>query len=421
VSEEFAADAILPESSLIAEAAPVGTFYSLRYPGSKRYFLGLILSMVGTWMQSTALAWLVLHELRSTGKVLATVQVFQFFPMLVLGAWAGSLADKMDKRRLMLVSQVALGLAALVLAGLTLNHSITVRLVYLLSGLSGLASAFDTPVRRAMIGDLVPKDALPNAMSLNTSVMTSSRVIGAALGGFVTKFFGTGWCFLLNGLSYVFMIVAVTGLRSRQHAIIATKSEGGVVQGFAHVWNTPKLRISMLCTLIVATFLFNYGVTFPLMIEKVFKRDSDVLGVMLAVAGGGSFVGAIISAKRRKPSLDLFLMASFGMGAAGLAVGWSPNVWLASVAAFALGLFGGLLMSQLSGLLIALSPPSMRGRVLALQSVVFLGSTPIGSPIIGAVSDRFGPRWGVLVGGYATIAAAGLALAMRQSAQRNEL
>ncbi len=413
MSEEFAADAIPPEPADPA-SAPVGTFYSLRYPGAKRYFLGLILSMVGTWMQSTALAWLVLHELKSTGKVLATVQVFQFAPILVLGAWAGSLADKMDKRRLMLVSQVALGLAAVALAALTLNHSITIRLVYLLAALSGLASAFDTPVRRAMIGDLVPKDALPNAMSLNTSVMTSSRVIGAAVGGFVTKFFGTGWCFLLNGASYLFMIVAITGLRSREHAIIATKSEGGVVQGIAHVWKSPKLRISMLCTLIVATFLFNYGVTFPLMIEKVFKRDSDLLGVMLAVAGAGSFAGAIISAKRRRPSLDLFLMASFGMGVSGLAVGWSANVWWASGAAFSLGLFGGLLMSQLSGLLIALSPPSMRGRVLALQSVVFLGSTPIGSPIIGAVSDRYGPRWGVLVGGYATIFAAGLAFVMRQ-------
>jgi MFS family permease len=394
------------------------TFHSLRYPGAKRYFLGLILSMVGTWMQSTALGWLLKDDLNGGGKALGLLMVFQFVPTLVLSAWAGSIADRTDKRRLMFVTQVAMGSSALLLGVLTLLDRVSIPLVYALAFVGGIATAFDTPVRRALIGDFVPKESLANAMSLNTSVMTSSRVIGAALGGILTKHVGAGWCFMANGLSYAFMLIALTGLRSRAHATIASRDDGGVREGIAHVWRTPALRIAMFCTLIVSTFVYNYGVTFPLLTKDVFRRDADVLGWLLAVAGLGSFGGSLVSARMQRPRLYVLLASAIGMGVSTIGLGRAPSVAIALVVVLPVGFFGGLLMAQLSGLLISLSPATMRGRVLALQSVVFLGSTPIGSPIIGAISDQFGARWGVYVGGYAALFAGGVGLLMRASTMR---
>ena len=179
---------------------PGTIFESLRYPGAKRYFAGLTLSMVGTWMQSIAMSWLIVNRLHGGGHELGLLSIFQFTPMLLLGAWAGALSDRVDKRRVMVVTQTLLGLAALSLAVLDFTDRATLPAVLVVAAISGLASAFDTPVRRAMVGDLVPKSALPNAMSLNTGVITSSRVFGMALGGFVTRFAGTGYCFLVNGL-----------------------------------------------------------------------------------------------------------------------------------------------------------------------------------------------------------------------------
>lgn len=386
------------------------TFSSLRFPGTGRYFAGLSLSMLGTWMQSIALSWLVVHELNGRGTALSVLGVFQFAPTLVLGAWAGALADRMDKRRLMLVTQAALGLAALALAALDFSNRATLPAVVALSGVAGVASAFDTPARRSIIGDLVPRSALPNAMSLNTGVITSSRVLGMAMGGFLTKWAGTGWCFLINGVSYLAMIAAISSLTNRSHASGPPTSNGGVRDAIAHVWRTPILRISMGATLLVATFTFNYQVTFPLLIKEVFGRDADGLGALLAITSVGSFVGAMISARRRTPSLVVHLAACLGMGVAAIGVAFAPNFVLCNLLSIPMGACGGLLMAQLSGMLTIHSDSTMRGRVLALQSVVFLGSTPIGGPLIGFVSDHFGPRWAMAVGGIAAAVGGSLGL-----------
>ena len=369
-------------------------FASLRYPGMGRYFTGLTLSMLGSWMQSIALAWLVTHELNGSGTTLSVVGIAQFGPTLLLGAWAGSLADRFDKRRLMLVTQVSLGLSALALAvaGFTGRQSLPV--VLLLSGVAGLATAFDTPVRRSMIGDLVPSELVPNAMSLNTGVITSSRVLGMAMGGFVTKWAGTSWCFLANGISYLAMIVSIAGLAHRSHASARPAGRGGVGDAIAHVWRTPALRIAMAATLLVATLTFNYQLTFPLLIKNVFRGEADRLGVLFAVTSVGSFLGAMASARRVRPSLMVFLGGCLAMGIGATGVATAPSFLTCQIWSVPMGFGGGLLMAQLSGLLTALSEPSMRGRVLALQSVVFLGSTPIGGPAVGGPWGRAASlRW----------------------------
>jgi MFS family permease len=374
------------------------TFSSLRYPGTKRYFLGLSVSMCGSWVQSIALAWLIVRELGGGGRELGLQQASQFLPILLLGAWAGAIADRVDKRRLMFATQVALGLCALLLGALTLSGRAALPGILAINAASGLAAAFDTPVRRSLIGDLVPHEALPNAMALNTGVITSSRVVGMGIGGLLVKYVGSGWCFVLNGCSYLAMLIALVGLGVRVHQS-PKSNDSGVRDGIVHVWRTPALRVSMLITLAIATFTFNFGLTLPLLVEKVFRRDADSFGLLMAATSVGSFLGAMITARRHAANVGTLSFGGLVMGVATIAVGASPNLIICALMTVPMGFGGGLFMSQLSGLLTLLSPPQMRGRVLALQTVVFIGSTPIGGPIVGAIADGFGPRWGAMFGG----------------------
>jgi MFS family permease len=389
-----------------AEGLTANTMFgSLRYPGTTRYFVGVALSMVGTWMQSVALAWLVSHELGGNGRQLGIVAMCQFGPMLVLGMYAGSLSDHKDKRNLMLVTQVFMGAAALALAWVDFASHETFPIIYGLSLLAGITSAFDTPVRRALIGDLVPRHAVANAMSLNTGVMTSTRVVGMAVGGFVIRFGGTRWCFLLNGVSYLAMMFALVGLKHRSHATKAKASGDGVWSALVHVWRTPILKVVIIATALAATITFNYQATFPLMIDKVFRLNADVLGLLFAVTSVGSFTGAWISARQKKPTIERFALGCvmLGIGAGCFAIARSFE-W-ALVAVVPLGVGGGLLMAQMSGILTEYSEPTMRGRVLALQSVVFLGSTFFGGPLIGEVADAVSVRWASGIGGIAGLTA----------------
>ena len=406
---EAVAELVVPERSK--------TFASLKYPGAGRYFLGLALSMLGSWMQSIALSWLVIHELHGKGAMLAIVGIFQFGPTLVLGAWAGSLADRFDKRRMMFVTQAALGLCALGLAAMDFSNRESLAAVLALAGVAGFATAFDTPVRRSIIGDLVPPEVVPNAMSLNTGVITSSRVAGMALGGFVTKWAGTSWCFLANGVSYLAMIVALVGLAQRTHEARRPTTDRRVRDAIVHVWRTPALRIAMGATTIIATLTFNYQLTFPLLIKDVFNGEADRLGTLFAVTSIGSFTGAMISARRRTPTVEVFLLGGLLMGVGAVGAATASTLLVCELWTVPMGVGGGLLMAQLSGMLTSLSDPSMRGRVLALQSVVFLGSTPIGGPVIGLVADHAGARWAMAVGGLAALAAtflAGIALVVQR-------
>jgi MFS family permease len=374
--------------------------------------------MCGSWMQTIALSWLVGKRLGGDGAALGVLSVFQFAPMLFLGAWAGAIADRIDKRRIMIITQILLGVSALALGLLDVRGHITMPLVLLFAGLSGIASAFDTPARRAMVGDLVPKELIPNAMALNTGVITSSRVFGMMLGGFVVRYAGTGWCFLINGISYGFMLLALSGLGSRAHASAPPKADGGVMDAVRHVWRTPILRIAMIATSIVSILTFNYAVTFTLMVKNVFEKDADVLGWLMAATSVGSFAGSMIAARRQQPTLELLLGSCLGMGLSCIGFGIASGPILAAAFSVPLGLCGGLVMTQLSGLLPKHSPSSMRGRVLALQSVVFIGSTPIGSPIVGLVSEHSGARWGMYVGGLGGLMAGVVGLALKASTHR---
>jgi MFS family permease len=405
----------------VPESPKQSLFASLRYPGTKIYFSGLTISMVGGWMQWIALAWLVTNNLGGKGAQLSWQQASQFLPMAIFGSWAGSIADRIDKRRLMVITQVVLAVMALALAWFDFAGKATMPIVLIVSFITGTASAFDTPVRRSLIGDLVPQEALPNAMSLNTGVMTSSRAIGMALGGFVVYHAGTSWCFLINGLSYLAMLASLGSLKHRDHRSSPAKQGDGVLGALRHIWLTPALRVTMLVTAVTATLTFNYALTLPLMIKSVFHLRSDSLGLLMMFTSIGSFAGALSSARLAKPSVNIFLLGNAIMGVATVLVSLSTSFVWCLVACIPMGYGGGLLMAQMSGLLTTLSPSSMRGRVLGFQSVVFIGSTPFGSPLIGWVADHVSIRDATALGGYGALIGVALSIALGQVRRRPAL
>jgi MFS family permease len=384
------------------------TFRSLRHPNARRYFFGLVVSNAGTWLQSTAMAWLVL-ELTDDAGALGAVTGAQFLPQLLFGPWAGAIADRRHRQNQVVLTQALAMVQAFVLGALTLTGHVNVPAVYVLAVVLGVVSAFDNPARRSLITELVEPDEVANAMSLNTAVMTGSRVIGPALAGVLIAVVGTGWCFVLNGVSFVAVLVALLTMdRAAIHrAAPAAKAKGQVREGFRAILGDPVLRIAFAVLVVVSTLSFNYNVAIPTLVKRAFGGGSGQFGLMLAVSSVGSLLGALVVASR-PPQVRMVLVACAGLGASMAAAAWSPTLWLSMLFAIPMGLAGSGLVAITSGLLVNRVAPNLRGRVLALQATVFLGSTPIGSPIVGFAAEHFGSRWGLGIGGIAALVMAPL-------------
>lgn len=397
------------------------TFRSLRHRNARLYFVGLVVSNVGTWLQATATAWLVL-ELTDSGTALGVAVACQFLPMLLLGAWAGVLADRLDRRRLVFATQAAMAAQALVLGLLDLAGLATIGVVYALAVVLGVLSAIDNPARRSFVTELVEPDELSNAMSLNTAVMTGSRVAGPALAGVLIKAVGTGWCFVLNGVSFVAVLLAIVLMdRARIHRTPpAPHRKGQVREGLRYAWANPNLRLALVTLLVVSTFSFNYQVTLPLLVEREFDGGAGLFGLLMSVTSLGSVLGSLLTARRVTVSVRYFLVSLGVLGGSMLALALSPVVAVAFALSVPMGAGGAAFIASSSGLLLVASRPDMRGRMLALQATAFLGSTPIGGPAIGWVGQTFGARWSLVVGASAALVTLAVAapVAVRSRAAR---
>ncbi len=388
-------------------------FRSLRHRNARLYFLGLVVSNVGTWLQATALAWLVLR-LTGSGTALGIVTALQFLPMLLFGAWGGAIADRVDRRRLLYLTQSLAAVQAIVLGAAVLGGWVTIGLVYALTAALGLVNAVDTPVRRSFIGDLVEHDELANAMSLNTAVMTGSRVVGPALAGILIDVVGTGWCFVANGVSFAALLFALAAIdRSAVHRVPpVARARGQVLAGLHYVRSQPVLRLTMLTLLVVSIFTFNYQVTLPLLVERVFGGGAGAFGALLAITSAGSLIGSFVTASRPDATVR-FMLGSLGVLAVFVGLlALAPNLPIAIVLGVPMGAGGAAFVACTSGLLVANTAPELRGRVLALQSIAFLGSTPIGGPLLGWIGEEVGARWALAVGAIValgTLVVAGLA------------
>jgi MFS family permease len=391
--------------------ATADTFRSLHTRGFRLFFVGQGISQIGNWLTLIAQALLVL-KLTDSGVALGLLAAAQFGPVLLFGGYAGLIADRLDKRRLLLVVQAFAMVQSFVLAALAFQDSPPVWTIYVVAAFGGLATAFDNPARRSFVVELVPEDQITNAVSLNSALMTGSRVIGPALGGLLVTTVGFGWAFALDGLSYVAVLVALRRIDPAEvrPAPAAPRGKGQVREGLRYAMSVTELRVPLVMMAVIGTLAFNFQTVLPLFAVRDLDGTDLTFSLLMSVVSVGSLAGALASARRKDVSVRTVSVAAMGFGVSMLALAAAPN----QIAAFTVGVVMGgtsiLFMTASTTIVQLRADPSMRGRMLALQAIVFLGSTPIGGPILGAISEGLGARWGLAVGAVATLAAAAYGL-----------
>jgi MFS family permease len=384
---------------------------SLRQRNYRLFFFGQIVSVAGTWMQTVAQSFLVL-DLTHSGTQLGLTTAVRFLPMLVFGPLGGLFADRRNKQRILLVTQTLAGLLAGAFAILIATGSIQLWIVYLLALALGFVNVFDNPARQSFISEMVSARDLSNAVTLNSVAMNMARVFGAALGGVIAAAIGLAWCFGCNALSFAAVLISLLVMRKSElfPAKRVARKKGQVRQGLRYVRATPELLIPLVMIAVVGTLAWEFQVTLPLMASKVFHGGAAAYGVMASVMGAGAVVGGLISAARSRPRARALCLAAVGWGIAILAAAVAPNMALELAALVFVG-YGSITFNSLAKTTLQLaSRPEMRGRVMALWGLAWLGSTPIGGPIVGWIGQNAGARWSLVIGGLATLICGILAL-----------
>jgi MFS family permease len=376
------------------------------------YFAGQLISTTGTWMQSIAQAWLVL-QITGSGVALGVTVALQFLPVLLVGAWGGLVADRVDKRRLLVGTQAAAGVLALLLGTVTALGVVQLWMIYVLALGLGAVNALDNPARRAFVVEMVGAEHVSNAVSLSSAMFMAARVIGPAISGLVIAGFGVSWCFFANGVSYSAAVIAFLAMRENEFFSVepVPKRKGQLREGLRYAWSTPALRLVLVLTAVIGTLAFNFQVVLPLLAKQTFSGGADTLGVLYASMSIGSVIGALVSAHEARATQRFVLGAALAFGAALVAAALAPTFGFELLVLVPVGAAGIAFTAMANGVLQTETAPEMRGRVAALFTVAFLGSTPIGGPIIGLVSQQLGARAGLWVGGIATLAVTVAAMA----------
>jgi MFS family permease len=387
------------------------TFRAMSVRNYRLYFVGQLISTSGTWMQSIAQAWLVL-QLTGSGVALGVTTALQFTPMLLAGAWGGVLADRVDKRRLLVGTQVASGVLALVLGVVTATGVVHLWMIYALALALGAVTAIDNPARRALVGEMVGTEHLSNAVSLSSAMFTGARIVGPAIAGIVIATAGVSWCFFANGISYGAAVIAFLLMRRDEFfaAEPVPRRKGQLREGLRYAWSTPALRLPLVLTAVIGTLAWNFQVVLPLLAKQTFGGDAGTFGTMYALMSVGSVAGALVTAHEARATRRFLLGAALAFGVVLVIAAAAPTLTIELVVLVAVGAAGIGFTAMANGVLQTECAPAMRGRVMALFSVAFLGSTPIGGPIVGWVSEQLGPRAGLWLGGVATIAVTAAAI-----------
>ena len=388
-------------------AATRETFASFRVRNFRLFFLGQGISQIGNWMTLIAQTLLVL-DITHSGVAVGFLAACQFGPVLLLGAWAGLVADRSDKRHLLLIVQVVAMAQSFLLGALAFMDDPPLAALFAVASLGGLCMAFDNPARRAFVVEMVPEDLVHNAVSLNSAMMTSSRVIGPALGGLLITTVGYGWAFWADGLSYIAVLVSLWLMRTEElrPSTPAVRGRGQVRQGLRYVRDTPVLAVPLAMMAVVGTLSFNFQVVLPLLVTRTFDRSKATFTILFSCISLGSLVGALWTARRRSIGVIDVVKASLAFGVTMLALAVAPSIAWAFPIGAVMGMASIGFLTASTAIVQTKAAPEMRGRVLALQAMVFLGSTPIGGPIVGYVSEHLGPRYAIAMGGFAGVGAA---------------
>jgi MFS family permease len=393
------------------------TFRSFRSRNFGLFFGGQFISQIGNWLTLVAQTLLV-FKLTNSGVALGALAAAQFGPVLAFGAFAGLIADRSDKRKLLLVIQVFAMLQSFALGALAFMDRPPVIAIFVIAMFGGFAMAFDNPARRSFVVEMVPTEDINNAVSLNSALMTASRVFGPALAGLLITTVGFGWCFVVDGLSYLAVLYGLwrmdpTALRP---APPLQRGKGQVREGIRYARSVPELWVPLLMMMVIGTLAFNFQTVLPLFATRDLHGSTTTYTLLMSVVSIGSLFGALASARRKVISVRLvgWTAVAFGLAMALLTV--APNQPFAFASGLLMGVASISFMTASTSIVQTRADPSMRGRVLALQAMLFLGSTPIGAPILGAISQHFGARYGLALGALATVCAglAGLAVVRRR-------
>lgn len=386
------------------------TFRSVRgNRNAQMFFSGLLLSNIGTWVQFTTVA-IVVDRLTGRATAIGIVSALQFAPMLFFGAWAGAVSDRIDRRKMAIWTQSGLALQAAAITVLDFAGHLTIGAIYALTLVMGLISALDNPARRGFVTELVPENQIGSAVSLNTAVMTGSRIFGPAIAAVMIGQAGveTEWLFLANTISFAAIIVSLTGLDESKLHRAPRVAKGGtpVRDAFRFVRHHPTMWATFIVFTVVATFGFNYNVALPRMANEIWGNEAWY-GWVLTANSVGSMLGSLATASRDRVTIRWMAGMGILLGVAGIALAWSPNGATALVTAPLMGLGGAGFVAAMNSITQQECPPDMRGRILALTAVAFLGSFPIGAPITGVVGDTIGLEWSLGYGAVISLVAVG--------------
>ncbi len=380
---------------------------SLQVPNYRRYFIGQVVSVSGNWMQIVAEVWLILH-LTGSGTAVGLVAALQFAPILLFGAFGGMLADRVPKQKLLQLTQAAMAVPALSLFALYATGAVEPWMVFVLVFVRGSINAIDNPTRQSFAIEMVGADRVVNAVSLNSVIIHASRIAGPAVAGAVISVWGVGPCFVLNALSFVAMIVALRAMNPAEleTAPVVTREKGALRAALRYVRATPALRVPLLMMALVGMLSFNFLVTLPLLARFSFDKPASGYASLMIAMGIGSVLGALVAGARGRVSNRLLVLSSALFGVLILLLAVAPTIELAAAVLVPLGAVSVTFAAGVNSALQLAVTPEMRGRVMALYSIVFLGSTPIGGPLAGWLAETWSPRVALLVGAGGALVAA---------------
>jgi MFS family permease len=386
---------------------------SLGIPNYRLWAGGALVSNIGTWMQRTAQGWLVLTQLtHHDASILGVVTALQYGPQLLFVPWTGLVADRLDRRRLLISTQAAQGALALGLGALTVTGLVVLWHVYLFAFLLGCVTAFDSPARQTFVSELVGERDLANAVALNSTSANAARMLGPAAAGILIAALSSGWVFLINGASFIAVLLSLFFLRKGElhREDRSGEAPGSFVEGFRVVWGRADLKTILLMLLLIGMFGLNFPIFISTMTVSVFRGGSQAFGLLTSAMAIGSTLGAIVAAGSDQPDIPKLMVATLVFAVACALAAITPNLWLFGLALLVLGAATQTFTTSANSLVQLSTDAPMRGRVMAILLAVALGGTPVGAPVLGWVADHLSPRWALGLGAASGLAAALVAL-----------
>jgi MFS family permease len=388
-------------------------FRSMSVVNYRIWFAGALVSNVGTWMQRTAQDWIVLTQLTDyNATAVGIVMALQFGPQLVLMPWSGLIADRFDRRKLLMLTQTLMGLLGLGLGIITVTGVVELWHVYLFALALGVVAAIDAPARQTFVSELVPDDSLSNAVALNSASFNGARLIGPAVAGVLTVAVGAGWVFLINAVTFGFTVLAMMLLRTKDLRVQprAPRERGQLVAGFRYVWKRPDIVVVLITVFLVGTFGFNFAIFTSTMATVEFGMGASEFGMLSSIMAVGSVAGALLSARRSRPRMRLVIGGAFFFGLTCTIAALMPTYISFAISLAFVGLTSLTLMTTANAYVQTTTEPAMRGRVMALYMAIFAGGTPLGAPLVGWVADLYGPRWAIGVAAVSGLVAAAVVM-----------